>query len=542
MPPALALAYLFWTRHRRSLTLVGGYWLVVMILYQVVPRESYFFEPMVFLFLCACLIATTGYLVLVFTFSREVRLEGCESGFPARLWTLPLPTLALTGWPMLWGSATMILGWMMLAWAARRPYESDVPLLWPGLLLAVVLAWLQAIVWTPLPLPWVRAFLFIPVSIVLVFTTMAVLALDVPSVAVCGLLTVLLLAAYWTAVRGAVRARSGATVQWSWPVWLRLPRTTRTRSPFRSAAHAQLWLEWRLHGIVFPMTAASCLVLALPILLIAKHLDPVDRVVPPLLQSWQPVASVMVWILAIVWTCGMDIGRLGRGTYRLSSFWATRPISEAMLVRPKFVTAACSTLAGWGVLVVGFLVWLALSGYTAEATRQLAAMEQRYPPGLFWGWLFFLVVGAVGLTWLQVVQLMWIGLSGSPRVTTISFYGFAAFAGLIVFGCWLAYNPEYWPIFARLLPWLAGAAVLLKSLAAAWSLHALKSCRLIPSAVLWGMPAIWFALAAGVFATLYALLPDNWFSVPGVVLGIVLLLPLTRLALAPLALYWNRHR
>jgi hypothetical protein len=97
-------------------------------------------------------------------------------------------------------------------------------------------------------------------------------------------------------------------------------------------------------------------------------------------------------------------------------------------------------------------------------------------------------------------------------------------------------------IFLRLLPWLAGTAVLLKILAATWSLRALRRRRLIPSGVLWRMLSIWLAFAAGSFAALYALLPDNWFSVPGVVLGIVLLLPLTRLALAPLALAWNRHR
>jgi hypothetical protein len=93
-----------------------------------------------------------------------------------------------------------------------------------------------------------------------------------------------------------------------------------------------------------------------------------------------------------------------------------------------------------------------------------------------------------------------------------------------------------------LLPWLAGAAVLLKGLAAAWSLSALNQRRLVPSGVLWRMLAIWLALAAGLFAALYALLPDRWFYWPAVVLGIVLLLPLTRLALAPLALSWNRHR
>ncbi|HTU19647.1 MAG TPA: hypothetical protein VMG10_16420 [Gemmataceae bacterium] len=553
MSPTLALAYLFWTQHRRGLTLLGGYWLVVMILCLALPAGAFTLPPgeslppvlMAVVFPCSCLVAAAWYLILVFTFGREAWLEACESGFPARLWTLPLPTHVLVGWPMLWGSAMLTLVWLTLAWAVRGLCSFDVPLVWPGLLLAVLLAWWQAILWTPFPLPSLRFYLLVPVSTVLLCTPMAVLAFDVPSIAVYGLLAILLSDAYITALRGVTRARCGDNVQWTRPAPLRWPRPSRTHPPFTSAARAQLWFEWRLHGLAFLVPVAFCVSILPPMMF--QNIDMAVLSTPSLIQErghlWMLPAIEMVVILSMVWASGMEMSKLGR-TYRLPSYLATRPVSEAMLLRVKFVVAAWTTLAGWCVLAIGLLLWLALGGYAAEKMAQLfEAMRQRHEPGLFWGWLIFLVGGAVVLTWLQMVQQMWTGLSGKMRVIeSWGVFSNAAFVGQIFFGFWLAQHPEYWPVFNRLLPWLAGAAVILKSLAAVWSLRALRRRALIPSGVLWGMLALWFTLALGAFAALYALLPDDWFSVPGVILGIMLLLPLTRLALAPLALAWNRHR
>lgn len=183
MSPGVALAYLLWTRHRRGLMVLTGYLLGVVIFCRIVlggtfassldknpePGVVLYILWVVFLliFFYGGLAAAVGYLLCIFSFSREVlRFEGCESGFPTRLRHLPLPTLALAGWPMLWGSAAMVLVWLVLAWGALRPYGYNVPLGWPALLLAVILAWLQAIIWTPFPLPWVRALLFFPLEAV----------------------------------------------------------------------------------------------------------------------------------------------------------------------------------------------------------------------------------------------------------------------------------------------------------------------------------------------------------------------------------------
>jgi hypothetical protein len=561
MTPTVALAYLLWTRHRRGLTLVGGYCLAVLIFCAAAPAGVFALSSdgsisllmTASIFLCSASGTAMGYLLLVFTFAREAQLEACESSFPPRLWPRPLPTYALVGWPMLGGSAALMLVWLPYAWAERRLCGLNLPLVWPGLMAGVLLAWCQAILWTSFPLPWLRLFLLIPWAAILFFTPILVLDFDESSAALCGLLAVLLLAAYGTALRGVARARCGYHRRWGWPAWLRWPWAAQTHRPFSSPGWAQLWFEWRLHGLGFPMTMAGFSILVFPLMpWFAAAIDTSDQIAPSLRQEigglWLAAAGqLLLFPLYLALCIGPQMGKLSGKSFVLSSFLATRPVSVAMLVRAKLAMAVCSTLAGWGALILGVLYWLTLSGHGAEAVQQFEAMRQRHAAGVFWGWLMLFVVSAILLTWVLMVHEMWIGLTGRSRaIGAWNFVKIGILAGLAGLGFWfwgwLAKGPEFWFLLEHMLPWLTGAAVILKALAAVLSLSALKRRRLVSSGVLWGMPAIWLALAAGLFAALYALLPDNWFSIPGVVLGIVLLLPLTRLALAPWALAWNRHR
>jgi hypothetical protein len=49
-------------------------------------------------------------------------------------------------------------------------------------------------------------------------------------------------------------------------------------------------------------------------------------------------------------------------------------------------------------------------------------------------------------------------------------------------------------------------------------------------------------IAAGLFALLAWLVPSGLVRVGYLALGVALVVPLTRLLVAPLALAWNRHR
>src|SRR5581483_6976309 len=163
MSASLALAYFLWTRHRFALSLLLGYWLALIVLGRTLPGEPFSVALGGVFSASPCVFP---FLIVFFPFSQYARLEARESGFPSRLWHWPLPTYALAGWPMLWGSIVLALAWLTLSWGALRPalrhLDIEPPLWVPALSLATTLAWLQAIIWTPFPLPWLRPLVLIP--------------------------------------------------------------------------------------------------------------------------------------------------------------------------------------------------------------------------------------------------------------------------------------------------------------------------------------------------------------------------------------------
>ena len=76
---------------------------------------------------------------------------------------------------MLYGTGTVMSVWVLGVWLPLRRSGTELPLVWPALLLAAVVAWSQAVVWTPFPVRWVRvaatalllagAVLFVPVGL-----------------------------------------------------------------------------------------------------------------------------------------------------------------------------------------------------------------------------------------------------------------------------------------------------------------------------------------------------------------------------------------
>ena len=96
--PAAALASDFWRRHRWGLAAVAG-----VVLAFAAVRAAYPFERTTAMVHSIWFVIGLCYAVGVFAYGFEARLEGAESGFPARLFLLPVRTSVLVGWPMLQG-------------------------------------------------------------------------------------------------------------------------------------------------------------------------------------------------------------------------------------------------------------------------------------------------------------------------------------------------------------------------------------------------------------------------------------------------------
>jgi hypothetical protein len=559
MSPSLAFGWHIWTRHRLGLSVCAGYCLLMLILAKTLPVASIHPIILPFVFVVPC-IAVCGYLLAILSIGLDARLETRQSGFPARLWTLPLRTRALVGWPMLGGALLLALAWLTLSCGVLWAAGIDAPrLIWlPALMLVVTLAWLQVLVWSPFPLPGLRLFIVCPMIGVSVIVPQVLLEEFAIGEQLTGALLVAQLPiAYLTAVFGVSRARRGDVPRWEWlgwPTWLRWSSAANVGRPFVSPARAQWWFEWRRCGLLFPLMLGGCSLLCLAMLpWVADFYEQADRggvpIVPPFLLEelgglWLALAGLLFWPPFLASSSGLEMGKLpGRDRTRpLSSFLATRPLSVATLIRVKFEAAALSTLAAWGVFLLGVLLWFALSGKAAEMTASFDALRQRHPPGPFWIGLAFLILVSILLTWLRMIESLWLGMMRSGWATLGGLVGFGSFIALIGFGQWLARTPDYWQTFTAFLPWLAGAGVLLKGIAAAWSVRQLIRRRLLPLGTLRLLLAGWLLLAVVLFCVLCWLIGVDRTSVSAVVLGIVLLLPLTQLALAPLALDWNRHR
>lgn len=158
--PAAAIAWEFRQRHRWGLIAIIAYLFVLATIKLVVLARAipiHLDTPESFAFVVVVpLIATFTYFLAVFTYGLDGDLAARQSMYPARMFTRPVTTAALAGWPMLFGAAAMMILWTATRLFALWPSDIEVPIVWPALLAASLLAWTQALTWMPYPLPGLR--------------------------------------------------------------------------------------------------------------------------------------------------------------------------------------------------------------------------------------------------------------------------------------------------------------------------------------------------------------------------------------------------
>src|SRR5205807_112688 len=87
---------------------------------------------------------------------------------------------------------------------------------------------------------------------------------------------------------------------------------------------------------------------------------------------WLALANLSLLLPVLATVAGGEMGKLHPGSERegLSSFLGTRPVTDADLVRAKLLMTALSTLAAWGVVLVGSAAWLGVTGRLGELVRE----------------------------------------------------------------------------------------------------------------------------------------------------------------------------
>jgi hypothetical protein len=481
-------------------------------------------------------------LLAIVTYSLSLRADLAVPApqFPTRLFTVPARTAALVAWPALYGAMAAALLWLEMALLILRPSGVAAPLAWPALGLAAFTVWMQAAVWWPVGWPLAR--LVAPALLtVLAFAAPRWWAnARLPEWLAVPLLAALVPLGYAAAVAGVERARRGDGQHWPVPRWLRA-RAVAPRAPFPSAAAALLWWEWRL-----------C---ALPLLVVTACLLPLTAA-PALLALFPggqeitlggQLAPLLLLPLLLAQGAGASLGQMGGPSPNrqpgYSPFLATRPFPSAAWVAIKWKAAGLCTLTVWALpaLVAGFV--LSRPGNAAEVQRAWGLLVQAVPPWKAAAVVALAVAGLLALTWRAMVANLCVFLAGRTEVAAAAVSGaLVVLMGLALAGILISQHPETWGPLRRLAWWLAPAAVALKLLLAGGAVRVLLRRRLVTPRALAGWLAVWLLAVFALLGALVWLVPPGLVSLPAVALTAVLLVPLARLALSPLALEWNRHR
>src|SRR5215210_940369 len=541
--PALAIAWEFRQGHRFALIALAGYALVLGTIKLLIPGPWEPIELDTPNETAAVLIGPFSlifmYFLAVFSFGLAGDLAARQSMFPARMFTLPVTTRALVGWPMLYGTAAMASLWLATVLLVLLPFGVDLPLIWPGLLAAAFLAWTQVLMWMPYGLPGLRVIVAVLWLVSLDAVVLLAIHYEATEPQMMAFLAPQLPLAYLAACFAVARARRGDVPDWR-GIFARpgqiadlLPRR---RVHFSSPARAQAWFEWRRQGWRLPAWMGLLLPFELALLSVASD-DRPELVFYTLLGVLLTPPFMAAFAAATVSKSSPD-GRASRG---VAPYDATRPLTSAALVAARLEVALWSTLAAWLLVVIAIPFALTFSAtwpvviertiewIEAEGTLRAVAI------------VLLVFLGLFGLTWRQLVQNLYIGLTGRERVVKASvLFGLSC---LVVFGPiagWIL-SLYVMALATNALPWIAAALIGLKLSAAASIATRLRRQRLLNDRTLVTLAAGWLAAVLALYGVLAWLVTTPLIPRYFLALVAVLAIPLARLSAAPLALAGNRH-
>jgi|SRR5712692_8953324 len=525
--PAAAVAWQFRQRHRWGLLAVIGFMFVLAIIKLVILErgQRVDLDDLRFAFVVIVpLTATFMYFLAMFSFGLSGDLAARQSMYPARMFSLPVTNSALAGLPMLYGISAMAILWFGTRLFALWPSDVHVPVFWPALLGASLLAWTQALTWMPYPLRGLRVIITVLWLVLIDTVVMVALNSKASEPVMLAILAPHVPLAYLAARFAVSRGRRGDV-----PDWLRgqISRSVR-RDPFRSPARAQLWFEWRQYGRSLPLLIAILLPFE-PALLFAFR------------QTPELIFETLVFVL-LTSPC-MAIFVATTVSYGLTPFSATRPLTNVSLIAAKLKATMWSTLVAWLLVLVAIPLALRFSGAAP------AVMERAHRFVEVFGTPRAIAIVLLGLaalmasTWKQLVQSLYIGMSGREWVVKTSvFVALTLLAVILPLAALISRSKYAMAVLWNVFPLIAAVLVCFKLAAGVWIAMRLHDKRLLSDRTLVIGAVCWDVAVFAVYGLLVWIVPLVLIGNYVLALVAILEVPLARLAAAPLALAWNRHR
>ena len=476
--------------------------------------------------------------------ARKVKL-----GYPARLLLKPVSTLRLVLVPMFFGGAAVIS--VLLIWShwIMQPlvHGGSLSPCWPGAVMLSVFWWMQALAWA-MPLMPGRSLIMLIVALIhLLVGCLPLMPVSRLSGWQWPMLAGLLMSAVMTAWIGLGLMRQG---NWDGPsriarFWSRRhpARTRKAGRKFGSAFEAQFWLEWRRQGWLLPGMVAGILSAIIPIFFVVQKQvgEPVEGT--SLIKIIFGLSLSLPILLSGI--MGSQIARFDQlqPANELPVYIAVRPMTNGGLVIAKLAMALASSILTWLVILASAGFWIIV----LESHALISLLSTISPFGIV-----ACVIGGVPpllllilYTWKNLLSGIGAGLTGRRWVIILfTYWKVAVMIALIALLAAAKFNGDF---MTALLHWLPGLLILTLAakiaVAVAWFVPGMRRKVITPGGI--GL-IIGGWLLCGLFVAGYACLvchalhKSDWLF--PVTLGGFLLLPLPDLAMAPLALAWNRHR
>ena len=496
------------------------------------------------------------------TISESNRRE--SSGlFPTRLFTLPVSTFTLALAPIAFGVlgvSVVYVVWARLLWPALGRV---LPLDWPLLYLATAMACYQATLWALARLPKIRLLVVGTGGTLfavgwLLFrddfagTTQLADWLGLPGRAAwCGLLWMLLLGALALGFMAVEAQRRGGWTRlgwwrWTWPKFSRrlfetlLDSLAPARRRLNSPQAAQLWFEWRRHGLLLPVATFGLLLI---IMMPALWLSPLSADTTTLTVSW---VLLMPLLLAFAFGQGFGKADLWSKQPAMSLFFATRPLSVEDRIGAKMKAGLLASATSWLLVIILTPLWVCGCGDWESLARLWATATALYPGATLWLLPPLVVVCLILLTWRLLVGSLYVGFSARNWLFGVAACGvFAAVLGAPLTVLALNQQPDLPRKLLRVPSWLPWVLALLFSvkvgLAFIVAIWARRRGWLSPRALNRYL-AIWMAVTASLFVTAWLVGPVQGWMKWSLAWLALLAMPLLRAAYAPVALARSRGR
>lgn len=556
MSELLALTRLSLVRSRLLLSLmVAAVVIAAATAYLAGPvgRDSVA-EKIVFFTFFFTLIPAALSSVLLFDYSGEGNMMLPESGCSHWLLRMPVKSWKIALVPMLLKTLWVTALWVLFVSIVRSlGAQETIPIIAPSICFSAAAIWVLVLAWRPFRSGWHRIVALLITVVILYCCVVAVfVAPSLKSVqwrpaaaqATFAVVTLLYVSGVWLAISAVNIARTstsgivpefGKLGEASW-----LAGGGDRERHYKSPIHALVYHDLtKTHGWI----QKTLIIGVIPSIIIFSLFIPV-RV---------PTVVLIFWVFAYL--AAIAVSRTGHSPDReLPPYLAASPLSNAQIAWTKFVgpmlLATCIffsilfAFAGWGCWAENRSVWLQWSSLRAQdlGSNDVLMIGVR--------WSSAVVIASATVALGRLASFHWIAMTGRQWVGILMAVamGLMILISLGVVIRWFI-QQEDWEstkasalFFARYVPGILIALLVVKGLGVILSIAALRSRELATGRSIGWVIAIWTGITLSVATLLAMLIPDPRATYLWCLGPTALAIPLARVLILPLCLAWNRHR